>query len=309
MKVIYAFLLAVIAFVSINYSVSAQPVNDNYGFATVVPHTSGWCSADAAYTTLGATADMNAASCWNTAPNYNVWFRFQATNAFINVTVDRGGTKGNLRGANLAIWEADGLTEVECNRYIGTYDDVVVGATNLTVGNWYYIAVDNYHPSYRGTFTLCIDDAVDYDFYEGAVVVPHSSSWCSSDAEYSTLGATPDRNAASCWNTLPNYNRWFTFQATSPFINVTVDRGGTKGNLRGANLAIWEADGITEVECNRYIGTYDDVVVGATNLTVGNWYYIAVDNYHPSYRGTFTLCIDDAVDYDYYEGAITVPHS
>ena len=43
----------------------AQPMNDNIGFATVVTHTSSWCSADAAYTTMGATADGSAAGCWN----------------------------------------------------------------------------------------------------------------------------------------------------------------------------------------------------------------------------------------------------
>ncbi len=280
---------------------------DYYEGAIVVPHTD-WCSLDAEYTTIGATPDMNAASCWNTSPNYNRWFTFQATSPFINITVDRGGGMGSIRGVNLALWEDDGTTEVECNRYVGVNDDVVVGYTNLAVGSWYYISVDNYYSGYRGTFTLCIDDDVDYDYYEGAIVVPHTD-WCSLDAEYTTIGATPDRNAASCWNTSPNYNRWFTFQATSPFINITVDRGGGMGSIRGVNLALWEDDGTTEVECNRYVGVNDDVVVGFTNLTVGNWYYISVDNYYSGYRGTFTLCIDDDVDYDYYEGAIVVPHA
>ncbi len=262
---------------------------DYYEGAIVVPH-ADWCSLDAEYTTIGATPDKNAASCWNTSPNYNRWFTFQATSPFINITVDRGGAQGSIRGVNLALWEADGTTEVECNRYVGVNDDVVVGFTNLTVGNWYYISVDNYYSGYRGTFTLCIDDDVDYDYYEGAIVVPHAD-WCSLDAEYTTIGATPDRNAASCWNTSPNYNRWFTFQATSPFINITVDRGGAQGSIRGVNLALWEADGTTEVECNRYVGVNDDVVVGFTNLTVGNWYYISVDNYYSGYRGTFTFVL------------------
>ncbi|MCD4729693.1 MAG: hypothetical protein K8R74_03765, partial [Bacteroidales bacterium] len=144
----------------------AQPMNDNIGFATVVPHASNWCSADAAYTTLGATPDGNAGSCWNTSPDYNVWFRFIATTSEITVTVDRGGTKGTLQRANIAIWESNGTTELACNRYVFNGDDVSVGYTNLTVGNMYYISVDNNYSGYRGTFTLCIDDSADYDYYE-----------------------------------------------------------------------------------------------------------------------------------------------
>ena len=94
------------------------------------------------------------------------------TNSFVNITVDRGGAQGGIRGVNLALWESDGTTEIECNRYVSVNDDVVVGYTNLTVGNWYYISVDNYASSYRGPFTLCVDNTVDYDYYEGAIIVP-----------------------------------------------------------------------------------------------------------------------------------------
>jgi len=169
-----------------------------------------------------------------------------------------------------------------------------VGSTNLTVGDWYYIAVDNYHPSYRGAFTLCIDDAVDYDYYEGAIELTDITNWCSADAAYTTVGATPDLNAASCWNTSPNYNRWFKFQASgTEKVTFTIIRGGVYGNLRGINVALWESDGITQIACNRYAGTYDNVSIQQSGLTEGNWYYISVDNYHPSYRGSFSLCIDD----------------
>ncbi|MEZ5198093.1 MAG: hypothetical protein R2764_17395 [Bacteroidales bacterium] len=154
------------------------------------------CSADAEYTTIGATPDRNAAGCWNTSPNYNRWFKFQATSPFVTLTIKRGGTFGTIRRINAAIWESDGITEVACNRYVGDYDNVVVGFTNLTVGNWYYISVDNYS-GYRGTFTICMDNTADYDYYEGAIEVPHTADWCSADAEYTTIGAAPDRNAAA----------------------------------------------------------------------------------------------------------------
>ncbi|MEZ5198092.1 MAG: hypothetical protein R2764_17390 [Bacteroidales bacterium] len=140
----------------------------------------------------------------------------------------------------------------------------------------------------------------DYDFYEGLSKC-HTVLIVLIDGEFSTIGATPDLNAAGCWNTSPNYNRWFKFQATSPFVTLTIKRGGTFGTILRIDAAIWEADGVTEVACNRYVGDYDNVVVGFTNLTVGNWYYISVDNNYSGYRGTFTICMDNTADYDYYE--------
>ncbi|MBN2174467.1 MAG: T9SS type A sorting domain-containing protein, partial [Bacteroidales bacterium] len=168
------------------------------------------------------------------------------------------------------------------------------GYTNLTVGNWYYISVDNNYSGYRGTFTLCIDNTADYDFYEGAFLLTDKTNWCSADAAYTTIGATPDKNAASCWNTSPNYNRWFKFQATATgMITITVLRGGAYGTIRRINLALWESDGLTEIACKRYVGDYDNVTIQTTGLTPGSWYYISVDNNYSGYRGSFTLCLHD----------------
>ena len=141
---------------------------------------------------------------------------------------------------------------------------------------------------------MCIDNTVDYDYYEGAIVLDDIVDWCSQNSEYTTIGATPDRNSASCWNTSPNFNRWFKFQASNTAkITISVLRGGFYGTIRGVNMALWETDGTTQVACNRYVGVNDNVTVQAVGLTEGNWYYISVDNYASSYRGTFTLCIDD----------------
>ncbi|MCG8697763.1 MAG: hypothetical protein MI922_06890, partial [Bacteroidales bacterium] len=279
---------------------------DNFAGARLISDIDNWCSSDAEFTTIGATADLNAASCWNTSPNYNRWFRFQATTNMVNVTVSRGGALGTIRRINVAIWENDGTTQIACDRYAADNDNVTVGSVNLTPGNWYYISVDNNYANYRGTFTMCVDDEVDYDFFEGAIELTDLTNWSSPDAAYSTAGATPDKIAAPCWNTSPDFNRWFRFQATSPAINIEVRRGGSYGTIRRINAALWEADGTTLVKCNRYIGNDDNVVVGAVGLTPGNWYYFSVDNNYAGYRGTFSLYVDDQVDYDYYEGAYLI---
>ncbi|MEX0982162.1 MAG: hypothetical protein WD577_13360 [Bacteroidales bacterium] len=260
-------------------------------------------STEEEYTTVGATSDKIAGSCWNTSPNYNRWFTFQATTPGINIKVLRGGSYGTIRRVNIALFDADGTTELSCNRYVDNDDIVELDYEGLTPGNWYYFSVDNNYSGYRGTFTLALSDAVSYDYYEGAIELTDIHNWSSPDAAYSTLGATPDKNAASCWNTGPNYNRWFRFTATTPAINVEVRRGGSYGTIRRINAAIWEADGITEVACNRYVNNDDIVSLGANTLTPGNTYYISVDNNYSAYRGTFSLFVDDAMDYDFYEGA------
>ncbi|MDY0082961.1 MAG: T9SS type A sorting domain-containing protein, partial [Ignavibacteriaceae bacterium] len=277
---------------------------DFYDGAQILTNLSDWSSDDAAYTTLGATADKNAASTWNTSPNYNRWFKFKATSDQINVIVKRGGDYGTIRRINVALWESDGTTEINSNRYVSDNDNVSISALNLTVDNWYYISVDNNYANYRGTFSLYVNDEPDYDYYEGAYLIDDINNWCSDDAEFTTLGATADKNAGSCWNTGPNYNRWFKFQAVSDGISVTAKRGGDFGTIRRINLALWEDDGTTEIDCNRYVSDNDNVSVSSNNLTPGNWYYVSVDNNYANYRGTFTLCVDDQPTYDYKAGAI-----
>jgi len=73
-------------------------------------------------------------------------------------------------------------------------------------------------------------------------------------------------------------------------INITVDRGGTKGTQRRTQIALWESDGTTQVACDRYSSSdNDDVVLGATGLTPGNTYYISVDAYNTSYDNVHPL--------------------
>ena len=295
--------ILLLLFYSTAFISMAQPSNDNIGAAQLIT-VSNYCSADAEFTTIGATADGVAPSCWNTAPDRNVWFTFQATSNEVNVTVRRGGVYGTVRRVNIAIFESDGTTEVACKRYIADNDDVTLGTTALVPGNWYYITVDNNYAPYAGTFTLCADDEVDYDFIEGAIEITDISDWCSADAEYTTYGATAVAGEVkpSCWDTNPDYTRWFRFTATTNMVNITVKRGPT-GTIRRINAAIFESDGITPVSCNRYVNNDDSVVVGSVDLVTGNTYYLSVDNNYSGYRGSFMLCFDDQMDYDYFEGA------
>ena len=76
---------------------------------------------------------------------------------------------------------------------------------------------------------MTLDNVVDYDFKVGAYEIVNPHNWCSADAEFSTINASPDEDAGSCWPNGPNYNRWFRFQATTPDIAVQVRTGGIEG--------------------------------------------------------------------------------
>ena len=106
------------------------------------------------------------------------------------------------------------------------------------------------------------------------------NNWCSSDAQFTTIGASPDRNAGSCWdNSGPQLNRWFKFTAISNVVTITLDVDGIKGTQRRTQLALWQSDGTTEVACQRYVSNNDDVSISNSSLTTGNVYYISVDTY------------------------------
>ncbi|CAN5463766.1 hypothetical protein BH09BAC3_BH09BAC3_15980 [soil metagenome] len=286
-----------------------QPANDIKVNATIVTGIINGCSANAAYTTVAATADQAAGTCAPNGPNYNVWFKFVASTNFINVQMKNGGAFGTMQYGWVTLWDAAG-TQLSCSPYnslaSGTMETSYLGLTPTTT---YYISVDNYvGVGYRGTFSLCLSDVVDYDFKIGAADVTPIINSCSANAIYSTIGASGDQAAGSCAPTGPFYNRWFKFVATaSTFMKVQMKNGGAFGTMTYGWVTLWDAAG-TQLACSPYnslaSGTMETSYLG---LTPGVTYYISVDNYLGlGYRGTFSLCLSDVVDYDFKIGATDV---
>ncbi len=263
-----------------------------------------WCSGDAAFTTVGATSDGPKGSCWNSGSNYDRWFKFQATTNQINIDLKIGGSEGTMDYPYIALWDTN-EEQIACARYAGRYDDLRIGSDTLTPGEWYYITVDNYiGDGYRGSFTLCVSDTIDYDFKSAAIELTDLDYWCSGDAAFTTVGATSDGPKGSCWNSGSNYDRWFKFQATTNQINIDLKIGGSEGTMDYPYIALWDTNE-EQIACARYAGRYDDLRIGSDTLTPGEWYYITVDNYiGDGYRGSFTLCVSDTIDYDFKSAAI-----
>ena len=268
----------------------------------------GSCSADAEYSTKGAISDLNVGSAWNNSgPLLNRWFKFTAPSTqAAEITVDIDGVKGDQTRTQVALWSSDGVTEVTSARYSGDLDDVTVSSITLTAGDTYYLSVDVQNYQFAGSFSLCIDTTPSYDYYAGSIVIDTLKGTCSGDAEYTTVGASADRNAGTNWNNAgPLHNRWFRFiAAQNGTANFTVDIDGVKGDQERTQVAIWESDGTTEVVSDRYSTNNEDVTVESVSLTAGNTYFLSVDVQALSRVGTFTLCYDTVPTYDFYEGAI-----
>jgi cellobiose-specific phosphotransferase system component IIB len=263
---------------------------------------STWCSADAAYDNTYATPDESAGSCWTGGTGNNVWFKFTATTQAIKIDVLTGGSYGTMRGQQIALWNSEG-TEVKCINAADWFAGTLSMSTDtLTAGHDYWISVDDRRT--HGTFTLCIDDQVDYDYKSGAIELTDLSAWCSADAAYDNTYATPDESAGSCWTGGTGNNVWFRFTATTQAVKIDVMTGGSYGTMRGQQIALWNSVG-TEVQCMNAADWFAGTLSLSTDtLTAGHDYWVSVDDRRT--HGTFTLCMDDEVGYDYKSGAVEI---
>ena len=284
---------------SFKLCLSDTATNDYFEGATNIDGFMNGCSGDAAFTTLGATADRNGASCWpnvvGPGPYRNVWFEVTApATGVIEVKLDTGGSKGALQTSMLALWDSSG-NEISCNSYrLGNdFDDVSLLATGLSTGVSYYISVDNTYIHAQDTFTLCLSDQPTNDYFEGATDITSLIGACSSDEAYSTLGKTFDKNTGSCWLDIVNHNTWFRFQAPSTGrIQIDLDTGGSQGTIRHAYMSLWDSTGTNELACTTYSDPDDDLQIQYGGLTPNVFYYISVDNRYITTTDTFAMCLD-----------------
>ena len=148
------------------------------------------------------------------------------------------------------------------------------------------------------------DDLID------AIELTDLNNWCSDEAEFSTLGGTPDENEINCTNKGSAYNVWFKFKATTKNITIDLKTGDSEGSLRNGFIILYD-DENREIACARYVQPSSDITISHNSLTPGEWYYISVDNLweaENAYWGSFTLCIRDQIDYDWKEAAFELPN-
>ncbi|MEM1406159.1 MAG: fibronectin type III domain-containing protein, partial [Bacteroidota bacterium] len=279
----------------------AQPINDDFANATGLSINS-YCSSSGEFSTTGATSDGTKPDKWSNGPNSNVWFKFQATTPEVSILI----TPDGLKYPRLALHD-DLLNEIVSVGDDGVNEIIGMSANSLTIGQWYYINVDNgVNAGHEGNFILCVDDAASQDYPSGAFEIVHTDSNCSSLEAYTTRIGTADGTKPTKWSNGPNANVWFKFQATTTEVALNLNTDGEEGNLLYPSLSLHSLDESELVSVSND-GLKEDIGLSYGGLTIGEWYLINVDNgANQGHRGTFTLCIDDKTTYDYPSQAVVL---
>ncbi|WP_419802625.1 PKD domain-containing protein [Mucilaginibacter sp.] len=136
------------------------PANDDCFGAITLNTVSNFCSDNAAYTNVNATAGGLAASqAWSSAGK-DVWFKFIATAFDVNISVtgnaNGGGTLNNPLIALYTTVDCSSFSEmIGANTSTSTLGTLYKGG--LTIGQTYYIRISGAGNS-TGTFKLCINN-------------------------------------------------------------------------------------------------------------------------------------------------------
>ncbi len=281
---------------SFTLCISNLPGYDFKAGALLISDIDNWCGSDAQYDNRFATPDEVAGSCWSGGRDHNVWFRFVAISGQVQVDVKTGGTLGTMRGQQIAIWNANG-TQLACIdggwNYSGTLS---LSMDTLTAGRTYYISVDD--QTTHGTFSLCVNNKVGYDFKQGAVVITNLDHWCSSNGQFDNQFATGDGSAGSCWTGGTDHNVWFSFTALFDTAVIRVTTGGASGSMRGQQIAVWNSAGV-QVACLNSGWNYSGIsTVNLNTLIPGNVYFISVDDM--TTHGSFSLCVNNVSGMEFW---------
>ena len=265
--------------------VNDQPPPDYKEGAIELAQKDNWCSAAAAYTNEGATGSVGS-MCGMIFED--VWFKFQANTPYIDI---------NLTGNSMVL--ADMKLENSQGAEMGCGMDRIQ-LFDLDQGQWYYLRVgrsDNFF-SDQGTFSLCINDQITYDYFEGAELLGDVTNYCSGQGEFSTEMTEGEGIKPSGWASGPYNNVWFRFQAPSTGVQIHLNTGGQEGTLGYGKIALFDSTRQEVASVGHKAGEFSDISLDVNGLTPGDWYYIAIDN-GLSAEGTFTLCT--RTWYDYYD--------
>jgi len=237
------------------------PVNDDCSGAITLTDLSGFCSAAAAYTSVGATAGgLGKAQAWPSAGK-DVWFKFTAVAFDVNISVT-----GNESGNGTLILPLIALyTSPDCSSFAEMIGSNSNGATvstlykgGLTIGQIYYVRVSADANS-TGTFKFCINNynpvlKAGQDYGTASII-------CSKDAFTQTnvtgAGANNRESAGTCldvnsgngpieantawykWTAANNGNLVFTITptVTKNDIDWVLYDLGTSGSASNVNAA------------------------------------------------------------------------
>lgn len=264
----------------------AQPANNDCAGATALA-----VGATCAPITGDVTnATQSQAGCGGGNADDDVWYRFTATAASINVTVT--GSADFDAVVQVFSGSCVGLTSIVCQDATFEAGVETAALTGLTVGQVYFVRVFDYYAGAptTTTFTICATipaAAPANDNCAGAISLTQGAT-CT---PITGNNASATQSQAGCQGTAGD-DVWFSFVATTTGANLTVVGSaqfdavvevfsGTCGSL--TSMACIDGDD------NRG-GTEASSLSG---LTVGQTYYVRVYDWYSAApaTNTFTICV------------------
>lgn len=136
----------------------AQVLNDECKYATPILSTDNYCSADGAFTNVGATADQPfLTNCLGFNYSNGVWFSIvpRETAILVRVFGSGQGNGNSIKSPRIAVFS-------DCGKFLscstgGTAGIEEIVLTDLIIGKNYYIMIES-QVGGEGRFTLCVDD-------------------------------------------------------------------------------------------------------------------------------------------------------
>ena len=302
---------------------ATAPVNNEIAGAITLVVNASPCTdlCGTYYTSVLATASTVPASTCTTAPDDDVWFKFNATSAAQTITV-RGATGYDV---SLALYDNANaeVTGFGCVNATASGLTEVINATGLTVGADYFVRV-----SHNGTgsgnnngFSICINQVVlppSNDNPCGAQSLTVGSGVCTPYED--NPASLPSKTAfIAATNTTTNgvvtpacvgagatvQDVWFSFVATDVLQVVTVaPKTGTNAAFQLYSVASGTCGTsdllLTTISCINNGSTGALETNTFAGLTTGNTYYVRVYAHATGQGGApvsnsqFTICVNTA---------------
>lgn len=252
-------------------------------------------------TVEGSTEDGIPDTCitYPSASAYDVWYSFVATATNNTVTV-----QGSVSfDAVVELRETCSGTAIGCADNTGSEGVEVITGNGLIIGNTYYVRVYAYGSAQPATldFNICISippPPPTNDDCANAILLTANSTCISTSG--TVLGSTQSAAADTCANFYSSaaYDVWYKFVAVATNQVITV-----KGSESfDAVVVLKDSCNSAAIDCSDNTTSGGTEAINATDLIIGNTYYVRVYAYGSLIPSTtdFEICLLNS-------GPISVP--
>lgn len=166
-------------------------------------------------------------------------FRFRAVNSNVTINVVVNGTGQTMRYPMVALYDANHTTVLACKNQSGygqRRHQCDLTYSSLTVGNWYYIAVDNYTLGKSRNFDLCINNALATQYYSIA-----SGNWTNPNT-WSTVSFT-----GPVAGTIPGIGSVVNIRDRAVTVTSSQECAELNLTVAGANTSLLVDNGTTTI--------------------------------------------------------------